>query len=115
MKTLEQLAGAVALVVALADVFLTVLYARMDSGFLAMRYARGIERIWVWISGERVDRGRVVAAATRADSASPEGGSAPAESHGGGARRCGSRVDRRGARGKSHADVSFERSYRHHT
>jgi hypothetical protein len=29
---------------------LTILYARVDSGFLAMRYARGIERIWVWIS-----------------------------------------------------------------
>jgi hypothetical protein len=50
MKTLEQLAGAVVLVVALADVFLTVLYARMDSGLLAMRYARAIERVWVWIS-----------------------------------------------------------------
>jgi hypothetical protein len=50
MKTLEQLAGAVVLVVALADVFLTILYARMDSGLLAMPYARGIERIWVWMS-----------------------------------------------------------------
>jgi hypothetical protein len=50
MKTLEQLAGAVVLVVALADVFLTVLYARMDSGLLAMRYARVIERVWVWVA-----------------------------------------------------------------
>jgi hypothetical protein len=50
MKMLEQLAGAVVLVVALTDVFLTILYARMDSGLVAMRYARGIERIWVWIS-----------------------------------------------------------------
>jgi len=50
MKTLEQLAGAVVLIAALADVFLTVLYARMDSGLLATRYARGIERAWVWIS-----------------------------------------------------------------
>jgi hypothetical protein len=50
MKTLEQLAGAVALVVALADVFLTILYARMNTGLIAMRYARGIERLWVWIS-----------------------------------------------------------------
>jgi hypothetical protein len=50
MKTLEQLAGVVVLVVALADVFLTILYARMDSGLLAMRYARAIERTWVWSS-----------------------------------------------------------------
>jgi len=50
MKTLEQLAGALVLVVALTDVFLTVLYARMDTGLLAMRYARGIERVWVWLS-----------------------------------------------------------------
>jgi hypothetical protein len=51
MTALEQLAGAVVLVVALADVFLTILYARMDTGLLAMPYARGIERIWVWVSG----------------------------------------------------------------
>lgn len=51
MKMLEQLTGAVVLVVALADVFLTILYARMDSGLLAMPYARAIERLWVWISG----------------------------------------------------------------
>ncbi|RYZ05608.1 MAG: two pore domain potassium channel family protein [Myxococcales bacterium] len=50
MKTLEQLAGVVVLAVALADIFLTMLYARMDSGWLAMRFARGIERVWVWIS-----------------------------------------------------------------
>jgi hypothetical protein len=50
MKTLEQLAGAVVLLVALADVFLTILYARMDTGLLAMPYARGIERSWVWFS-----------------------------------------------------------------
>jgi ion channel len=50
MKTIEQLAGAVVLAVALADVFLTILYARMDSGLLAMPYARAIERIWVWTS-----------------------------------------------------------------
>lgn len=56
MKALEQLAGAVALVVALADVFLTILYARLDSGLLAMRFARGIERIWVWIAPSIVPR-----------------------------------------------------------
>jgi hypothetical protein len=50
MKTLEQLAGAVVLLVTLADVFLTILYARMDSGLLAMPYARAIERIWVVVS-----------------------------------------------------------------
>lgn len=50
MKTLEQLGGALVLVMALADVFLTILYARMDSGLLAMRYVHGIERLWVWIS-----------------------------------------------------------------
>jgi hypothetical protein len=48
MKALEQLAGAVVLVVALADVFLTILYARMHSGLLAMPFARAIERTWVW-------------------------------------------------------------------
>lgn len=50
MKTLEQLAGAVVLVIALVDVFLTILYARMDSGLIAMRFARGLQRIWVWLS-----------------------------------------------------------------
>src|SRR4051794_26611316 len=50
MKTLEQLAGALVLVAALADVFLTILYARIDTGFLAMRFARGLERILVWVS-----------------------------------------------------------------
>jgi len=47
MKTLEQLAGAVVLLVTLGDVFLTIMYARMDSGLIAMRFARGLERIWV--------------------------------------------------------------------
>jgi len=50
MKTLEQLAGAVVLLVALADVFLTILYARMDSGLIATRFAHGLERVWVWSS-----------------------------------------------------------------
>jgi hypothetical protein len=50
MKTVEQLAGAATLLVALADVFLTVLYARIEGGFLAMPFARGIERSWGWIS-----------------------------------------------------------------
>lgn len=48
MKTFEQLADAAVLLLALADVFLTILYARMYSGLLAMRYAHGIERSWVW-------------------------------------------------------------------
>lgn len=47
---LEQLAGAVVIMVALADGFHTILYARMGTGLIAMRYAHGIERLWVWLS-----------------------------------------------------------------
>jgi hypothetical protein len=50
LKIVEQLAGIAVLLVALVDVFLTILYARMYSGILAMRFARGIERAWVWSS-----------------------------------------------------------------
>lgn len=50
MNIVEALAGVALLLVALADVFLTILYARMNSGFLAMRLAHGMERSWVWVS-----------------------------------------------------------------
>lgn len=50
MKAVEQLVGGAVLLVALADVFLTVLYARKDTGLIAMPYARAIEKTWVSVS-----------------------------------------------------------------
>lgn len=48
MKTVEQIAGLVVIALALADVFLTVLYARMQSGFLGMRVAGVTTKLLVW-------------------------------------------------------------------
>jgi hypothetical protein len=42
LKLLEQIAGALLMLLVLVDVFLTVLYARMDSGIISPHLARGV-------------------------------------------------------------------------
>jgi hypothetical protein len=48
---LEPLAGGILLAITLADVFLTVLYARAGTGILAPRLARGVWRVFRALSG----------------------------------------------------------------
>lgn len=48
---LEPLAGGIVLAITLLDVFLTVLYARAGTGFLAPRLARGVWRVFHGLSG----------------------------------------------------------------
>jgi hypothetical protein len=50
---LEPLAGAILLAITLADVFLTVLYARAGTGILAPRLARGVWRVFRALAGRR--------------------------------------------------------------
>jgi hypothetical protein len=50
---LEPLAGGIVLAVTLLDVFLTVLYARAETGLLAPRLARGVWRVLRGLSGRR--------------------------------------------------------------
>jgi hypothetical protein len=47
LHTAEQIVGVVLLALALVDVFLTILYARLESGFLGMRVVRGIAQVFV--------------------------------------------------------------------
>ena len=51
--SLERLAGGIVLAITLLDVFLTVLYARADTGVLAPRLARGVWRVFRGLSGGR--------------------------------------------------------------
>jgi len=50
---LEPLAGGIALIITLLDVFLTVLYARAETGLLAPRLARGVWRVFRGLSHGR--------------------------------------------------------------
>ena len=50
---LEPLAGGIVLAITLADVFLTVLYARAGTGLIAPRLARCVWRVFIWLGGAR--------------------------------------------------------------
>jgi hypothetical protein len=48
---LVQIFGAVILVMAVVDVFLTVLYARIGTGIMAPKLSRGMWRLFKWVGG----------------------------------------------------------------
>ena len=50
---LEPLAGGIVLAITLADVFLTVLYARAGTGLIAPRLAGCVWRVFLWLGGAR--------------------------------------------------------------